>query len=97
MADRVDIRAELEAQVARLKHTLAHERDDMEPDEALQFERVYGQCLASLAKLDGTQISEPVIVRHPAHQRVMAVVFAALEAYPEAARAVADALKAAAG
>ena len=70
---------------------------ELSASASVQVERALGSALASLAKLDGTQITESVLVRHPAHQRVMAVVFGALESYPEAARAVADALRAAAG
>lgn len=91
---RLDTRAKLEAQVRRLELLLGGE---LSASAAVQVERALGQALAGIAKLDGTQISESVIVRHPAHQRVMALVFSALEAFPEAARAVADALKAVAG
>jgi len=84
----------LEAQVRRLEALLDA---DLSASASVQVERALGQALAGIAKLDGTQITEAVIVRHPAHQRVMAVVFSALESYPDAARAVADALKAAAG
>jgi len=91
---KLDTRAKLEAQVRRLEALLDAE---LSASAAVQVERALGQALAGIAKLDGTQITESVLVRHPAHQRVMAVVFSALESYPEAARAVADALKAAAG
>ena len=88
----LDTRVKLEAQVRRLEALLDA---DLSASASVQVERALGQALAGIAKLDGTQITEAVIVRHPAHQRVMAVVFSALESYPDAARAVADALKAA--
>ncbi len=91
---KVDTRTKLEAQVRRLEALLSEE---LSATASVQVERALGTALASLAKLDGTQITESVLVRHPAHQRVMALVFSALEGHPEAARAVADALKAAAG
>ena len=91
---KLDTRSKLEAQVRRLELLLGGE---LSATASVQVERALGQALAGIAKLDGTQITESVLVRHPAHQRVMAVIFAALEGHPEAARAVADALKAAAG
>lgn len=91
---RLDTRAKLEAQVRRLEALLGAE---LSASASVQVERALGQALGAIAKLDGTQITEPVLVRHPAHQRVMAVVFSALESYPDAARSVADALRAVAG
>lgn len=91
---KLDTRTKLESQVRRLEALL---QADLSATAAVQVERALGSALAALAKLDGTQISEQTLLRHPAHQRVMAVVFAALEGHPEAARAVADALKAVSG
>lgn len=90
----LNTRGELVAQATRLRALLSQ---DLTASAAIQVERALSQTLGAVARLDGVQITETTIVRHPAHRRVMAVIFSALEPYPDAARAVADALKAAGG
>lgn len=60
----------------------------------IQTERALSTTLSALTKAEGTQISESTVVKHPAHRRVMAAILSALEPFPEALRAVADALHA---
>lgn len=88
----VDTRDKLQSQVQRLEALLG---ESLSASSAVQVEKALGSALSSLSKLDGAQITETTLLRHPAHQRLMATIFAALQAFPEAARAVADALKAA--
>jgi transcriptional regulator with XRE-family HTH domain len=90
-ATALDTRSELVEQVGRLRRLIG---EGLSPAASVQVERALGQALVALSKIDGTTITELTIVRHPAHRRVMAVILAALEPYPEAMRAVADALKA---
>jgi transcriptional regulator with XRE-family HTH domain len=87
----LDTRSELVEQVCRLRRLIG---ENLSPAASVQVERALGQALVAISKIDGTAITELTIVRHPAHRRVMAVILAALEPYPEAMRAVADALKA---
>lgn len=91
----VDTAQELRDQIESYRDMLTE--PGLSADARLKAHRGLTSALVALSHKEGTQITETVIVRHPAHQRVQAIIFTALESYPEAARAVADALKAAAG
>lgn len=91
-SDRVDTASELRDQVARYRLML--EDDRLSPDARVKAERGLSTVLTALARLDGIQITESTIVRHPAFRRVMAAVLSALEPFPAALRAVADVLHA---
>jgi transcriptional regulator with XRE-family HTH domain len=66
----------------RLEHALA-EYDaalagDLAPSTRVSLMRARDACAERLGRLQGTLINEQTIVRHPSHQRVMALVMSAL-------------------
>lgn len=84
----------LVAQRGRLEGLLA---TPLPTGQRVDAERALSATLVALQRLDGTQITESTIVRHPCTKQVLGAVLAALEPWPDAVRAVAEALHARAG
>ncbi len=59
----------------------------------IDCERVLAGVLERIARLDGMTITESTVVRHPANQRVISEVLAAIAEFPEALAATVKALE----
>lgn len=89
--------ARLRDQLERLDAIRTAAADDatMPPQARLRLEATTTRCIELLAKLtgEGQEVSEARILRLPAWRRIQDAIIAALRPYPDAAVAVAKALK----